>query len=85
MIKLIGKWPEMPYFQPPPLHIRVLKMCDQVRVITWDVKEGVAKPLIAKLKKLAAITDGEMVIKITKFNEFSKVQEGVSYMIGSMN
>lgn len=82
LIKSIGNRNEMPYFQPPPLHIRVLKMCDQLRVITWDVKEGVAKPLITKL---AAITDGEMVLKITKLNEFSKVQEGVTYMIGGMN
>lgn len=42
-----------------------------------------AKPLITKKKnKVAAITDGEMVIKIAIFEEFSsKVLEGVSYMM----
>lgn len=67
----------MPYFHPPPLHIRVLKLGDQVRVITWDLKEGVAEPHIPKCNKVAAITDGEIVVKITMFEEFSsKVHEG---------
>lgn len=82
-MKLISNLPETPYFQPPPIHIWDLKMRDRVRVITWDLQDGVAKPLITKKKnKVAAITDGEMVIKIAIFEEFSsKVLEGVSYMM----
>lgn len=79
--KLIVSRPDTPYFRPPPLQIRVLKMGDQVRVITFDVKEGVAKPLITKYNKLAAITDGEMIIKTTIFEFSSKVHEEVSYVM----
>lgn len=32
-------------------------------MITWDLKEGVAKPHITKCNKVAAITDGEIVVK----------------------
>lgn len=81
-LTLIYNLPETPYFQPPPIHIWDLKMRDRVRVITWDLQDGVAKPLITKQKtkkknKVAAISDGEMVIKIALFEEFSsKVLEG---------
>lgn len=40
------------------------------------MKEGVAKPHITKCNKVAAITDGEIVVKISVFEEFSKVHEG---------
>lgn len=39
----------------------------------------VVKPLITKCSKVAAITDGEMIVKITCLMSFSKV--GVSYII----
>lgn len=76
-MKLIYNLPETPYFQSPPIHIWDLKMRDRVRVITWDLQDGVAKPLITKKNKVAAITDGELVIKIALFEEFSsKVLKG---------
>ncbi|CAI5645222.1 unnamed protein product [Oreochromis niloticus] len=63
--KLTTNRPETPYFRPPPIHIRVLKFGDQLRVISWDLQDGVVKPLLTKRNKMAAITDGETVMKIT--------------------
>ncbi|XP_039469061.1 uncharacterized protein LOC120440487 [Oreochromis aureus] len=82
LMKLINNRPETPYFRPPPIHIRVLKCCEQLKVITWDVQDGGVKPLSTKKNKVAAITDGKSVVKITLFEEFSpKVQQNMSYMM----
>ncbi|CAI5685400.1 unnamed protein product [Oreochromis niloticus] len=82
LMRLINSRPETPYFRPPPLHVRVLKVCEQARVIKWDVKEGVAKPISKKCNMVAALSDGVTVVKVTLFEAFaSKVQEGVSYII----
>lgn len=70
-MRLISNHPETPYFQPPPLHISVLKPCDQLRVISWDGKEGVTEDVITKCNKVAAISDGA---EVTLFQQFvSKV------------
>ncbi|XP_039458961.1 uncharacterized protein LOC120434720 [Oreochromis aureus] len=80
--KLTDNRPETPYFRPPPVHIRVLKCCDQLKVISWDIKDGGVKPLLTKKNKVAAITDGETLVKITLFEEFSsKVKQDMSYMM----
>ncbi|CAI5657491.1 uncharacterized protein LOC102081402 [Oreochromis niloticus] len=80
--KLTDNRPETPYFRPPPIHIRVLKCCDQLKVISWDIQDGGVKPLLTKKNKVAAITDGETVVKITLFEEFSsKVKQDMSYMM----
>ncbi|XP_025756559.1 uncharacterized protein LOC109195863 isoform X1 [Oreochromis niloticus] len=82
LMRLINSHPETPYFRPPPLHVRVLKVSEQARVIKWDVKEGVAKPITKKCNMVAALSDGVTVVKVTLFEAFaSKVQEGVSYII----
>ncbi|CAI5677345.1 unnamed protein product [Oreochromis niloticus] len=82
LMQLISNRPETPYFRPPPLHICVLKICEQPRVISWDVKEGVAKPLTKKCNNVAAISDGKTVVKVTLYEAFvSKVQQGFSYIM----
>ncbi|XP_076732199.1 uncharacterized protein LOC143413288 [Maylandia zebra] len=80
--KLTDNRPETPYFRPPPIHIRVLKCCDQLKVISWVTEDGEVKALSTKKNKVAAITDGETVLKITLFEEFSsKVKQDMSYMM----
>lgn len=82
LMRLINCRPETPYFRPPPLHVRVLKVCEQPRVIKWDVKEGVPKPITKKCNMVAALSDGVTVVKVTLYEAFvSKVQEGFSYII----
>ncbi|XP_005465040.2 uncharacterized protein LOC102076789 [Oreochromis niloticus] len=82
LTKLLNNRPDTPYFRPPPLHMKILKSCDQLRVTSWDFKDGTATPLISKKNTIAAITDGQTVTKITMFEEYaSKVQQGGSYIM----
>ena len=71
-----------PYHRPESLQIKVLLMIDQPRTIQWEFKNEKAIPKIVKHNKVAAITDGTSVTKITLFEEFSsKVAEGRNYMM----
>ncbi|XP_063348546.1 uncharacterized protein LOC134640563 [Pelmatolapia mariae] len=82
LMKLLNTRPDTPYFRPPPLHFRVLRSCDQLRVTSWDFTDGTAKPLITKKNKVAAITDSQTVTKVTIFEEFaSKIQQGGCYIM----
>lgn len=82
LMQLINTRPETPYFRPPALHVCVLKVSEQARVTKWDINEGVAKAVTTKRNKVAALSDGKMVVKVTLFEAFgSKVQEGFSYII----
>ena len=48
-----------PYYRPPELWIKVLKMIDQARVITWEFRESIAVAKTTKINTIVAITDGE--------------------------
>lgn len=51
-------------------------------MISWVIEDGEVKALSTKKNKVAAITDGETVLKITLFEEFSsKVKQDMSYMM----
>ncbi|XP_042073611.1 uncharacterized protein LOC121813779, partial [Haplochromis burtoni] len=77
LTKLLNNRPDTPYSRPPPLHMKILKSCDQLRVTSWDFKDGTPTPLMTKKNTIAAITDGQTVTKITMFEEHaSKVQLG---------
>jgi len=57
-------------------------MSDQPRTIQWEFKNEKAIPKLIKKNKIAAITDGAFVTKITLFEEFSsKVLEGKFYVM----
>ncbi|KAK2837038.1 hypothetical protein Q5P01_014250 [Channa striata] len=80
--RLLSTRPEVPYFKPPPLHVSVLAIRDQPRVLAWEFQESSAKAAIIKNNKVMAVTDGESVTKITLYEEFgTKVQTGLSYII----
>ncbi|MEQ2272087.1 hypothetical protein XENORESO_014454, partial [Xenotaenia resolanae] len=80
--KLIWEHPELPYFRPPPLHISVLKIEDSQKIIEWYFEEQTARPTTIKKNKIAIISDGHSVAKITLFEKFAdKVKEGNSYLI----
>ncbi|XP_026037851.1 uncharacterized protein LOC113030538 [Astatotilapia calliptera] len=82
LTKLLNNRPDTPYFRPPPLHIKILKSCDQLKVISWDFKDATPKPLMTKTNTIAAITDGQTVTKVTIFEAHaSKVQQGGSFIM----
>ncbi|KAF6724165.1 hypothetical protein FQA47_023931 [Oryzias melastigma] len=73
---------ETPYYRPPNLHMTVLKMKEDERVVAWVFGEGSTSPATIKTNRVAAVSDGHIVTTMTLFEDFwSKVQEGGSYII----
>ncbi|RVE63583.1 hypothetical protein OJAV_G00137560 [Oryzias javanicus] len=73
---------ESPYYRPPNLHMSVLKMKEEERVVAWVFDEGGASPATIKTNRVAAVSDGQTVTTLTLFEDFwNKVQEGGSYII----
>ena len=69
-----------PYTKLAPLHIHVLMVTEQPRVLIWDFRDNSAVAKTTKKNTVAAITDGVSVTKLTLFEEFSsKVVEGRNY------
>ncbi|XP_024120724.1 uncharacterized protein LOC112141794 [Oryzias melastigma] len=73
---------ESPYFKPPNLHINVLKIKEEEKVTAWSFTEATAVAATTKKNRVAAITDGQTITKITLFEEFGgKINEGSSYIL----
>ncbi|XP_024118738.1 uncharacterized protein LOC112140060 [Oryzias melastigma] len=73
---------ETPYYRPPNLHMTVLMMKEEERVVAWVFGEGSASPATIKTNRVAAVSDGHIVTTLTLFEDFwGKVQEGGSYII----
>lgn len=81
--KILSIRPEGPYGRPPPIHIHIIDMQEQVLVLSWHFEDGVdPRPRVSKKKQVAIITDGNTVTKITLFEEFSsKIKAGQSYVM----
>lgn len=78
--------PDTPYFRPPQLHICVVAVADRPKVVSWKFQEDTAYPAVVKSNKVAAISDGHSVSKITVFEEFaSRFTEGKSYILKGHN
>ncbi|KAK9535975.1 hypothetical protein VZT92_005800 [Zoarces viviparus] len=79
--KLLSSKPEGPYSKPPPLHICVVGLKDQARVLSWEF-EGKPKPASIKQNAVMVISDGQSLSKVTLYEEYkSKVKEGGSYVV----
>ncbi len=73
---------DSPYFKPPPLHVHVVAPIDQPMVVSWDFTESSARPASTKRNKVAVISDGSTVAKITVYEEFAeKISEGHDYIL----
>ncbi|KAF6726855.1 hypothetical protein FQA47_001764 [Oryzias melastigma] len=73
---------DSPYFKPPNLHINVLKIKEEEKVTAWSFTEATAVAATTKKNRVAAITDGQTITKITLFEEFGgKINEGSSYIL----
>ncbi|CAJ1057751.1 uncharacterized protein LOC113030538 [Xyrichtys novacula] len=80
--KLLGSKPETPYAKLPPLHVVVLKLKDAPKVVAWDFKDTHVTPTCTKQNKIAVLSDGHSLTKITLYEAMaSKVQEGHSYFM----
>ncbi|KAL3042119.1 hypothetical protein OYC64_020130 [Pagothenia borchgrevinki] len=67
---------ETPYAKPPPLHIHVVKLEENPKVVAWDFEETVKAATIKK-NKLAIVSDGNSVTKVTLYEGFaSNLEEG---------
>ncbi|KAL3052988.1 hypothetical protein OYC64_005507 [Pagothenia borchgrevinki] len=72
---------ETPYAKPPPLHIHVVKLEENPKVVAWDFEETVKAATIKK-NKLAIVSDGNSVTKVTLYEGFaSNLEEGRNYVI----
>nr|XP_020441024.1 uncharacterized protein LOC109951084 [Monopterus albus] len=84
--QLLMTKPDTPYFRPPQLHICVVAVADRPKVVSWKFQEDTAYPAVVKSNKVAAISDGHSVSKITVFEEFaSRFTEGKSYILKGHN
>ncbi|XP_042264214.1 uncharacterized protein LOC121895268 [Thunnus maccoyii] len=80
--KLLWTQPDTPYCKPPPIHMCVLKLEDQPRVVAWDFQDNKARAATIKNNKVAVISNGQSVTKVTLFEEFgTRFQEGRSYIL----
>ena len=78
---IISTRPQGPYSRPPPLHICVVAMKCQPKVVSWDFTAG-AKARTTKENAVMAISDGKTVTKVTLFEDLKvKVKEGGSYVV----
>ncbi|RVE63508.1 hypothetical protein OJAV_G00136890 [Oryzias javanicus] len=79
---ILNERKETPYYRPPNLHICILKIKEEERVVAWDFTDASASPATTKTNRVAAISDGDSVSTLVLFEEFwSKVKEGASYII----
>ncbi|KAK5901452.1 hypothetical protein CgunFtcFv8_026321 [Champsocephalus gunnari] len=82
LIRLLTTSPDTPHFRPTPLHVHVLKVEDQPRVVTWECNENMARAATIKQNRVAVISDGHSVARVTLYEEFSsKMVEGEAYII----
>lgn len=69
--KVLHSRPDTPFSRPPPLHITVLAIMDQAKVLSWVFDEsGEARPAVTKNNKIAIISDGESLTKLTLYEAF---------------
>ena len=74
--------PPTPYFRPPPIHLCVVGVVEQSKVVVWDFNSTGARPVTTKKNILAAVTDGLSVAKMASYEEFgAKFKEGGNYVI----
>ncbi|XP_035982943.1 uncharacterized protein LOC110368340 isoform X2 [Fundulus heteroclitus] len=79
---ILSTSPGVPYPDHPYLHIHVLLMIDQPRVLSWRFVENTAVPVVSDRNKVAVITDGESITKINLFEELGqKMSQGKNYVI----
>lgn len=79
---LLWTKPPTPYFRPPPIHLCVVGMVEQSKVVVWDFDPAGARPVTTKKNILAAVSDGESVGKLASYEEFGgKFKEGGHYFI----
>ncbi|XP_062416290.1 uncharacterized protein LOC134109760 [Pungitius pungitius] len=83
---LLTSKPPTPYFRPPPIHLCVVLLVEQPRVVAWEFDSNGARPANTKMNVLAALSDGKSVAKVTIFQEFAKrIKEGGSYNIKGLS
>lgn len=75
--------PETPYSRPPPLHVCVVAMKEQDKVLSWQFEDGGgARGSNSKKNTIAVLSDGESLAKITVFGAYaSKISVGPGYMM----
>ncbi|XP_024136562.1 uncharacterized protein LOC112151745 isoform X2 [Oryzias melastigma] len=80
--RVLNERTDCPYSKPPNLHISVLKMQEEQRVVDWFFTEISAKAATVKKNRVAVISDGHSLATITLFEEYKgAVKEGTSYII----
>ncbi|KAI4795374.1 hypothetical protein KUCAC02_031454 [Chaenocephalus aceratus] len=63
--------PGHPVCQANTLHVHVLKVEDQPRVVTWECNENMARAAAIKQNRVAVVSDGHSVARVTLSEEFS--------------
>ncbi|XP_055366644.1 uncharacterized protein LOC129604427 [Betta splendens] len=79
---ILGAKPEFPNYKPPPLHIYVVAVQDQPKVLSWDFSSSDAKPGRKINNKIVILSDGQTVTKMTVYeNQACKFIPGSSYIL----
>ena len=82
--KVLSERPQTPYSRPPPLHVTVVAMRNERRVVSWgfDDASGEAKAALTKENRLVILSDGCSLTKVTLFEAFAgKVSQGGAYVM----
>ncbi|XP_031140798.1 uncharacterized protein LOC116039861 [Sander lucioperca] len=82
--KVLSERPQTPYSRPPPLHVTVVAMKDERRVVSWgfDDESGEAKAVLMKENRLVILSDGCSLSKATLFEAFAgRVSLGGAYIM----
>lgn len=79
---LLWTKPPTPYYRPPPIHLCVVGVAEQRRVLAWQFDPTGATPVTTKNNIVACVSDGKTVTKFTVYEEFAhKFKEGGHYMV----
>ncbi|KAG8002398.1 hypothetical protein GBF38_014791, partial [Nibea albiflora] len=82
LTKILNSRPDSPSSQPPTLRIAVIRIKIQDKVLAWDFQEnGEVKPICTKTNRVAIVTDGTDVTKITIFQGFADHVKEASYFL----
>ncbi|XP_077940481.1 uncharacterized protein LOC144406316 [Gasterosteus aculeatus] len=79
---LLWTKPPTPYHRPPVIHLCVVAVVEQRKVVAWEFDSTGARPVTIKNNVLASVSDGKTVAKFTAYEEFAhKFKAGGHYML----
>ncbi|CAJ1057750.1 uncharacterized protein LOC116039861 [Xyrichtys novacula] len=74
--------PSTPYQRLPPLHLAVVKVKEERRVIRWSFDDITPRPTNEKTNRIVILTDGNLLERVYVFEAVTTVlEEGTAYVM----